>query len=232
MSAAIVERLREKVEEALPRLEAAGALFAALARWGSRIPTDDTELTAFVHGPLQDELGLRMQLVPLKRLMAGLEDVLATAGAMTADHEIPIDVDVPPKWRDEVSTKAMRSIAGPVPVLVIATTSALAIRLRAVLGDDAIDVESRGDARSVVRALATSPMLAIVDAFDAPPIPMDALADAVVHATRTRTLVWGSDLVYGRALIDAADVRGVSLSGIATAEGVAAILDVVISRRA
>jgi hypothetical protein len=232
MSAAIVERLREKLEEALPRADAARALFAALARWGSRIPTDEVELTSFLRGPLKDELESRLQSVPLARLLRALEDIVSTAGAPTADHEIPIEIEESPTWRDEVSTKAIRSIAGPVPVLVIAMTGAFAIRLRAVLGEDVIDVESRGDREAVERALDSGPALAVVDALDVTAVPVDALADAIVHATKTKTIVWGSDLPYGRRVMDACDVRGFELSGVARDDGVGAILDLVISRRA
>ncbi len=232
MSAAILERMREKLEEVLPRPDAASALFSALSRWGSRIPASDSELTSFVAGPLRDELSHRLQTLPLKRVLAGLEDVLATAGAPTADHEILIEVDASPTWRDEASTAAMRSISGPVSVLVIAFTGAFAIRLRAVLGDDVIDVEARADLPGIERALATDPVLTIVDALDETTIAVDLLADALVRATRTKTVVWGSELPHGRRVIDAADVRGLELSGVATDEGVGAILDLVVSRRA
>lgn len=232
VSVAIIERLREKLEEALPRVDAGSALFAALARWGPRVPADEAELRSFVLGPLEDELASRLQRVPLKRVLGMLDEVLANAGALTQDHEIPIEIDESPVWRDEASTAAMRSITGRVPVLIVAFTGALAIRLRAVLGDDAVDVEARGDRAGIERALATAPVIAIVDALDVAPVAVDALADALVHATRTKTIVWGSDLAHGRRIIDAADVRGVQLSGIERADGVAALLDLVISRRA
>jgi hypothetical protein len=232
VSAAILDRLREKLDEALPRGDSARTLFEALARWGPRVPADERELASFVHGTLKSELEGRLQRLPLKRLLDELDQVLTTAEALTADHEIPIEIDEAPRWRDEVSTKAMRAITGPVPVLIVAGTGALAIRLRAVLGDDVIEVEARGDAAGVQRGLGAGPALAIVDALDVTPIAIDTLADAIVHATATKTIVWGSELAYGRRMIDAADVRGVDLSGVALADGFGAILDLVISRRA
>ena len=109
MSTAIIERLRETLEAALPRGEAAAVVFGALARWGPRIPGDERELAAFVRGALRDELRGRVPSVRLAPMLLALEDVIATAGAPTADHEIPIEVVVPRSERDEPSTKAMRS---------------------------------------------------------------------------------------------------------------------------
>jgi hypothetical protein len=231
VSAAIIERLRETFETVLLCADAASVLFAALGRWGSRIPVDQGELASFVHGPLKDALESRLQQVPLGRLMSALDDVLATAGAPTADHEIPIEVEASPVWRDEVSTKAMRAIEGPVPVLVVAATASLALRLRMALGESTIDVEARSDRPGIERALASEPALVVVDARDPSSLVVERLADMLVHATQTTTVVWGSDAPYGRRLIDAADARGVQLAGVATTEGVGAIFDLVISRR-
>ena len=231
MSAAILSRLRETLEEALPRAEAARVLFAALERFGVRIPADHAELVSFVHGQLQRELGKHLQGKPLGNLLAELDEVLHTADALTADREIPIEIDEWPQWRDEASTEAIRSIAGPVPVLVVASTGALAIRLRAVLGDEAIDVEARDERAGIERALGSGPALAIVDALDVTRVDVDTLAKVLVHATRTQTIVWGSELPYGRRLIEASGVVGVEIAGVATSEGVGALLDRVLARR-
>ena len=231
MSAGILEKLRETLEEALPRTEAAAILFAALARWGPRIPGDDTEIAGFVRGALHDEVSARVPSRSLSPLLRALEDVLATAGAPTADHEIPIEVDEAPRWRDEVSTKAMRSIAGPVPVLVVAATTAFALRLRLALGEAMVDVEARNDLPGVERALKSS-ALTVIDGRDPSVIPIERLADALVHATSTHVVVWGSDTAHGRKVAEATDARGMTVSGIASTEGIGPIFDLVTSRRA
>lgn len=232
MSAAIIESLRETIETAISRSEAAAALFGALGRWGARIPSDQRELTGFVHGPLKEELSNRMQTVPLARLIRALDEVLATAAAPTADREIPIEIEVPPTWRDEVSTKAMRAIAGPVPVLVLAASTALALRLRLALGESEMDIEARSERQAVERALASEPVLAIVDATDPTAIPVEVLADLLVHAPKTTAIVWGSESPYAARLIGAAGTRGVEVAGVATTEGVGPVFDLVISHRA
>lgn len=230
MSAAILERLRETLEGALPRADAANVLFAALGRFGPRIPSDLSELAGFVRGPLRDELAQRMQPRTLARLLADLDELLANADAPTADHAIPIEVETPASWLDEPSTAPVRAVNGPVPVLVIARSGSLAARLRMALGDSAIDVETRGDRVGVERALGITPVLAIVDARDVGSIPLEVLADALTNARATTSIVWGSDSPYGRDVIDAVRARGVELGGVATSEGVGAILDLVISR--
>lgn len=232
VSAAIIERLRESLEEVVPRSVAASLLFGALARWGPRIPTDHAEVAAFVRGALRDELADRLKAQPLAPVMRALEEILATAAAPTADHEIPIEIDVPVTWREEKSTKAMRSIAGPVPVLVIAATTAFALRLKLALGDAVIDVETRAHLPEILRALGQAPALTVIDAKDPTPMAIEHLADTIVHATQTTTVVWGSDNAYGKRIIDAADARGVQLAGIATSEGIGPIFDLVTSRRA
>jgi len=228
----MLEKLRETLEDALPRTEAAAILFAALARWGPRIPGDDTEIAGFVRGALHDEVSARVPSRSLSPLLRALEDVLATAGAPTADHEIPIDVEVeePPRWREEVSTKAMRSIEGPVPVLVVAATTAFALRLRLALGEAMVDVEARNDLPGVERALKSS-ALTVIDGRDPSVIPIDRLADALVHATTTHVVVWGSDTAHGRKVVEATDARGMTVSGIASSEGIGPIFDLVTSRR-
>lgn len=232
MSAAILERLRETLDTALPRAEGAALLFAALARWGPRIPATDVEVASFVRGALRNELAGKLGLEERAALDRALEDVLATAGAPTADREIPIEIQAPVTWRDERSTKALRSIAGPVPVLVVAASTAFALRLRLSLGDATIDVEARADLPGIERALAYAPALAVVDARDPSGLPVDRLADALVHATKTTTIVWGSDTPYGQRVIAAGDARGVQLAGIGSSEGIAPVFDLVTSRRA
>jgi len=231
VSAAIIERLRETLDGLLPEAQAASILFAALARWGPRIPTDEIELAQFVRGALRDELSDRLEQKPLAPVLAELEAVLATAGAPTADHEIPIDVEIEPRWRDEISTKAMRSIEGPVPVLVIAASTAFALRLRLALGEAMIDVEARADLAGVERALRSSPALTVIDARDPSGIPIDRLADVLAHATGTTTIVWGSDTPYGKRIVDASEGRGAAFAGLASTEGIGPIFDLVTSRR-
>ena len=237
MSAAIVEKLRETLERAMPRQQAATAMFTALARWGPRVPADEIELTGFVRGPLKDELARTLDRATLARMVRELDEVLANAAAPTADHAIPVELDVvvddvPPRWPEERTTASIRAIDGPVPVLVIARSGSLASRLRMSLGEHAIDVEARADALGVERALGAAPVIAIVDARDAGTTPVDSLADALARATRTTAIVWGTDSPYGRSVVEAVEARGGAITGVATSEGIGAILDLVISRRA
>jgi hypothetical protein len=231
VSAAILDRLRETLESALPPVQAAEVLFVALDRFGPRIPSDLAELAGFVRGPLKDELSHRVQPRTLAKMIGAIEDVLSTADAPTADTAIPIELDAPSGWADEPSTAPVRAVEGPVPVLVVARSSSLASRLRMSLGDHAIDVETRGDRTGVERALGITPVLVVVDARDPGSIPLDALATALAGARAATSIVWGSDSPYGRSVIEAAHARGMELAGIATTEGLGAIFDLVISRR-
>jgi hypothetical protein len=231
VSAAILDSLRDILEGALSRADAAAVLFAALGRHGPRIPSDVVELAGFVHGPLELELETRITPRALASLMQRIDDLLATADAPTADHAIPIDIEEPARWSEEPSTAPVRAVEGPVPVLVIARSSSLASRLRMALGDHAIDVEARGDAPGIERALGVAPALAVVDARDPGNTSVDALADVLVRARATTTIIWGSDSPYGREVMEAARKRGGELAGVATTEGLGAIFDLVISRR-
>jgi hypothetical protein len=237
VSTAIVEKLRETIERAMPRQQAASSMFAALARFGSRVPADEDELAEFVRGPLKEELTRALDASALAGLVRDLDAVLANAGAPTADRaSIPIEVevvveDVPPRWADEVTTASFRAVEGPVPVLVIARSGSLASRLRMSLGEHVIDVEARADAHGVERALGAAPVIAIVDARDAGTMTVETLADALVRASKTTVIVWGTDSPYGRSVVDAVDERGGAITGVATSEGVGAIFDLVISRR-
>lgn len=230
MSAAIVERIRETLEDALPRGEAAGTLFAALARWGPRVPANHVELTSFVHGPLTEALSKRLAAAPLFSVLASLDEIIATASAPTGDIEIPID-EAPVEWRDEAATKLLRAVTGPVSVLVIAASTSLALRLRLALGEETIDLEVRMDRASTERSLTKEPVLAVIDASDPTSIPVEPLADALVHATKTTSIVWGAESPTGRRLIEAAEARGAQLIGIQSSEGIGTIFDFVTSRR-
>lgn len=232
MSTAIIERLRETLEAALPRGEAAAVVFGALARWGPRIPGSESELAAFVSGALRDELGDRVRMVSLAPLLRELADVIATAGAPTADHEIPIEIVEPATERDEPSTKTMRSCAGPVPVLVIASSPAFALRLRLALGETMIVVESRADLVAIERALANSPALTVLDAREPTTVAVERLVDALVHAPETTTIVWGSDRPYGERVLGLVRERGIEIAGLASSEGIVPIFDLIVSRRA
>lgn len=231
MSAAILERIREILDQALPRGQAPKTLFAALAAWGPRVPASASELAAFAAGPLKDALGDQLAGGALKKALAALDEVVATASAPTADREIPIEVEVPIEWSEEPSTSLLRTVAGPVPVLVVARSTALALRLRLALGPETIDLEVRSDRASVERALTAGPVLVVIDASDEASIAVEPLADALAHATKTSTIVWGAERPAGQRLVDAAEARGLAVAGLATSEGIGAIFDLVVSRR-
>jgi hypothetical protein len=236
VSAAIVERLRETIERSMPRQRAAASMFAALAQWGSRVPADEAELAGFVRGPLKEELARALDASTLAKLVRDLDEVLANAAAPTSERaSIEIDVvvdDAKSRWGpEEATTASFRSVDGPVPTVVIARSGSLAARLLMSLGEHAIDVDARADQAGVERALSTSPVIAIVDARDAGAMSFEALADAIVRAKKTTTIVWGTDSPYGRSVVEAVEARGGAITGVATEEGVGAIFDLVISRR-
>ena len=223
---AILAKLRETLEASLSPREAARVLLEALSQWGARIPSEMDELAAFASGPLRETVRARVDGARATRALGAIDDLLDTASVPTAEHDIPIE------WEDE-ATHELRALESAVPVLVLASRSALADRLDAALGPDLVEVRAEGSAVRLERSLESAPAVVIVDASDPIGLPADALYARLVRlSATTTTIVWGAELDYGRALTVLADLGGRHVVGLRTADGLEGVLDLVLARRA
>lgn len=229
---AILGRIREALESALPPGQSALVLLDALARWGPRVPADVDELAAFAESALTEALGRRVDAARTLRVLRAVEEILATAAAPTQEHARP-DGASRPAFADEAATDTLEIVAAPVPVVVIAGGRTLASRLAAALGPERVDVRTARDDASIARALGAGPLIAIVDGTDVPAISPEALfARLEASSPRATRIVWGSELPFGRRVSALAERSERPWSALRLADGMGSMLDLVLARRA
>jgi hypothetical protein len=223
---AILRRIRESLATELSESAAAQLLLEALARNGTRVPSDVTEVSEFVHGPLAALLSRRVPPELALRTLRELDELLASAAEPTQEHTVvdPIDDEGP-------STDTVAVVSSAVPVLVASRTRALGERLLAALGADRIEVTTRTHALSIRDALEARPLVVVVDASDPPDITPEDLARLLDEAPFSTRATWATELTYGRRFVDACERAGKSCTGARVSDGLGPIADLVASRR-
>ncbi|MDQ3035159.1 MAG: hypothetical protein M3Y87_22325, partial [Myxococcota bacterium] len=92
---------------------------------------------------------------------------------------------------------------------------------------------SAGDRAAVERALRAGVVVVIVDATDVPAITDDDLLAALAATSpSTVRVVWGSELPYGRRVVELVSRSERPCTGLRLSEGMEPILDLVLARRA
>jgi hypothetical protein len=230
---AILARIREALEAALPPRDAASVLLAALSRFGPRVPSDVRELTAFAEGPLVEALRQRVDASRTRKILRAVEEIVATAAAPTRPHERPPSREgsvSTPGWRDE-STAAVPVSLDAVPTSIVAATPSFGARLRAALGDR-VEVLPGATLPQIEEGIRRGALVVVIDASDVPPLRPEELVAALAPAPATTLrAVWGSDLAYGRRFAELSDASGRPCAGVRLGDGMEAILDLVLSRR-
>jgi hypothetical protein len=216
--------LREALEKAIGRERATSALFVALDASPGGVPKSRETWLAFIAGPLRDALA--GSETDVDRVV---EQVGAAIGSEAGEVAFDVDVD-----SGEPSETLFMPTSGhkPVPVLTVAGSDALALRLVAVLGNDRVKPTWVADEAALRKAtFAAQPLLVLVDGADPPSMDPSALASALGATPDTVVRVlWASDLAGGHTIADALATAGVEHTHLPRREGVEPLLDLILSR--
>jgi len=202
--------LREAVEDTVPGSVASAAMFAALSKWGPRVPASFLEVVDLVRGPLAEELAARLGAERAAQLVKTLEQRLSLAEQPTGT------VSAAPRARfEEVPTTSMPKASGPVRLRVITGSPSLATLIVSSIGATRVE-------------LSDAPDLLLLDAHDAPESWGAELERAAHDATTV--VVFGADLSAGEAVGKRLRSANVAFVGFESEHGVAPILDLIRSR--
>jgi hypothetical protein len=224
--------VREKLESVLAPTMASSVLFDALAEVGGRPPTTGEATLALVEGPLSRVLARRLRGVEGDAL---IEELVETLRMVVKPAMTPAAPPLRMRPRESDPTLEVTPTEGAVPVLVLAGSDNLAMRLVAVLGPGRIATRTLYNKAELTGQLRSSstPQIILIDATDVPAIEPADLA-TLLSGTRPGTVhaIWGTDLAYGSAVIAQLAEHKVSATPIDRKEGIEPFVDLVRSRRA
>lgn len=210
---ALIRLLREAVEEEVTASLASTVLFAALTRWGSRIPQSFVEVVEFVDGPLKgalaDHLGAERAATRCRAIERRLRFAELPTGVVSSAAAAAFE---------EPTTRSMPQVKGAVALRVLSGTPTLALVVVSTLGAERVRGVDAGENAAVL----------LVDATDPPSVSDEAV---VAEARRAPlTVVWGTDADDGARLLAALRAAGVEPLGLDSEEGVGPLLDLLRSR--
>jgi len=137
----------------------------------------------------------------------------------------------PPAGREDEATTAVPTATDPVAVAVIAASPAFARRLEAVLGPRRVAPFTVSD-QGTLGELGQAPSLVLVDCTDFAPVEASSLAVSLSSLPGTTVrVVWGSNLPYGRSLVEAMLQADVPHTPIDRQEGLEPLLDLIRARQ-
>jgi len=203
--------LREAVEQTVPASVASAAMFAALSKWGPRVPASFVEVVDLVRGPLHDELAARLGAERATELVEVLERRLSLAERPTGT------LSAAPKARfEDVPTASMPKTTGALRLRVITGSPSLSTLLVSSVGAGCVEL-SDGAAD-----------LLLLDAHDAPE-SWGADLERAAHDAAT-VVVFGADRPEGQAVGKRLRSANVAFVGFDGEHGVAPILDLIRAR--
>lgn len=218
------DRVRTELERVLPAGEAARAMLSALAAWGPR-PPEGAEVDAFVVGPLRNALE---RLFSRDRSTSVLSSLQAALADGAADRPTPV-VDL----NDRITGRIPLARNRPVPVLVVARTTALADRLQVIAKSERAAVSAFGALQALERAVATVPLVIVLDAIDPPDLPAEVVVSTLARGpNHAHWIVWGAGRAHGQELVMLAELAGRSTIALREDEGIGVVVDVILARRA
>ncbi len=213
--------VREALEGVIEPTAASAALFEALERQGTdELPGSSTELLDFVRGPLHTVVARRIGVVGADELVERMERTVERV-----ESGLPLRAG-------GANTLEIMIGTGPVRVLSVSTSTALAVRLRAALGGMQVHVVSAsGLAEAEVESAKLDPDVVVIDAT----APVTDDGEGVMRflsklKPTTTSVLWGEELSFGRTLEHEAVQRKVKLTTVERAEGVDLLLDLIRSR--
>jgi len=213
--------VRESLESVLESSVASALIFEALSESGEQgLPTEAEPLKRFLTSAIQPRLEERLGPTTAETVVSQLHALVDSALAR------------PARRPSQLPTASQRVDQGPVRVLVVASTPALANRLQAALGPELCASYLAPTAEMCARVLGgLRPPIVIVDTTGDLPFPLDALV-ALMRREKVLLLVWGSDSENGKRVLDVlAGPRGTTV-GLRPDDGAEPLMDYVLSRSA
>jgi hypothetical protein len=217
------DRVRTELERVLPAGEAARAMLSALAAWGPR-PPQGAEVDAFVGGPLRTALERLFSRDRSAVVFTSLQAALSGQ----VDRPTPVvEID------DRITGRIPLARNRPVPVLVVARTSALADRLQVIAKGERAAVSAYGTLAAIERAVTTVPLVIVLDASDPPDLPAEVVVSTLARGpAHAHWIVWGAARAHGQELAMLAELAGRTTIALREDEGIATVVDVILARRA
>lgn len=130
------------------------------------------------------------------------------------------------------TTASLQKLPEAVPVLIVASSFALAYRLEAALGPTHVATETVDDLRRLrVAVRELRPRVVVVDAIDAPALEPALLAEDIA-LPGVVCVVWGREMAYAKRVHDALDALEALGVSIARKDGIEPVVDLVRSLRA
>ncbi len=232
---AAVAHVRKALEGVLSPSATSSVLFEALGQHDQPVPGTPEELMLLVRGPLSRALSKRLGEEQAQSVVEQIEATLPR-DSFAPEEEIVIQRDTPPpprkpKGRDADATRAVPTHSAPVAVAVIAAHSGFADRLRAALGPRRVTPTSVSDPRQLPD-VAPTPAIVILDGSDFTTIEPRTIAQLIGRLPgMVTTVVWASDLPYGRSVLAPLEQAGLTVVPLTRGEGIDPLLDLIRSRR-
>ncbi|MDQ3033863.1 MAG: hypothetical protein M3Y87_15710 [Myxococcota bacterium] len=218
--------VRESLEAVVSPAIVSTVIFEALDEIGGQLPDGGEAVRAFADGSLRRVLVGRLG----DDAHAIIDDIVAMLSTIAPSRAVAAS---PPRRSDADATREVFIGAGPVIVLVVASTPEFGERLLAALGPDRVaPLPTPSIERMDEQTLMAAPPVVLVDAASFAPIEPERLAAslAALPATTVRA-IWGADLPYGAALLRALVERGAPATPLDRREGIEPLLDLIRSRR-
>jgi len=222
-----VHVVREVLEGAFSPELATTLMFQALQAHGD-VPRTPDDVLALCRGPLGAVVEERVGATIRNMVIDRLEQVLVRGSRDGTDIPIELDLD-----GDPTDTMVIPVVfQEPVSVVVLAAAEDFGRHLLAALGPERVRVKTVTSEDALRKAVFTAePLLVLIDATQPPstepPVvvtSLKALPDSV------QPVVWGTDMEYGADLIRTLVAMGVTANGLVQADGIAPLLDLVLSR--
>lgn len=218
-----LQLIRESLAGLVAPDVASAVLLGALEEWGEALPSSQDDVLAFVRGPLFARVRARAGLESAREVVAHIERVLGVP---------PSEGGPSRRKRSNLTTVAGRR-TGTVRLVVVASSSGLAERLRVALGGEGLAVVTATEPGSTT-ALVTDLRANVVlfDARDAPLVPVDSFVEPLTSVPDDVVrIIWSSGEGSAERLFRALDERDVRVVSLDRREGVEPLLDLLRANR-
>lgn len=224
-----IRLIRETLEGVLHPSTAATVFFEALEDTGGALPASPDAVMALVEGPLARRLAERVGEDEASSVLGRLTLMLLSILPKPGERK----VRKRPSRHDEPTRDLMLSDA-TLPVFVLSGSSSFEAQLKASLGPQIMSTVAAADLPTLEERLSlVPPAIVLIDGSDFPAIEPEDLAEVLARLpSHVLEAVWGADLPYGMAVLDAGQRRGVELTPFDRREGIEPLMDVIRSRRA
>ncbi len=219
--------MREVLANELAPAMATAILFDALDRWGRGVPADSAQMLELVRGPLASILTERLGAERSTSLIEMIELRLQDA----PDEDLELDIEFGEDDED-TGTALVAAVPHPVTVLVVSASDGFSERLLTTLGPIRVYPHTVSDEAAFRHAsFSMVPLIAVVDAVDAPAIRPPSLAKAMKSLPNaTLGVLWGDETEYGRELRRRLEDEKTETVFLDRKDGIEPFFDLVLSR--